>query len=92
MKELPLKELVGSVMTNEMQIARKEKEMQEEEGKKKSIALKAQEETIVEEIKINDMKDDITLIIKRVQKLMMKEKFSERNYNRRSKYKKEGLL
>ena len=43
MKELPLEELIGSLMTYEMKIARQEKEMQEE-SKKKSIALKAQEE------------------------------------------------
>ena len=35
-------------------------------------------------------KIDITLITKRVQKLMMKDKFSGRTYNRRSNYKKEG--
>ena len=54
--------------------------MQEEEGKKKSIALKAQEEKVVEETKINDMEDDIVLITKRVQKKMMKDKFSGRTY------------
>ena len=40
LKELPFKELIGSLMTYEMKIVRQEKEMQEE-GKKKSIALKA---------------------------------------------------
>ena len=40
--ELPLEELIGSLMTYEMKIVRQENEMQEEEGKKKSIALKAQ--------------------------------------------------
>ena len=59
MKELPLEELIGSLMTYEMKIVRQEKEMQEE-GQKKSIALKAQEEKVVEETKINDMEDDIT--------------------------------
>ena len=39
---------------------------------------------------INGMEDKITLIIKRVQKLMMKDKFSRKTYNRRSNYKKEG--
>ena len=43
LKELPLEELIGSLMTYEMKIARQEKEMQEE-SKKKSIALKAKEE------------------------------------------------
>ena len=66
LKELLLKELIDSLMTYEMKIARQEKEMQEEEGKKKSISLKAQEEKVVEETKINDMEDDIALIIKRV--------------------------
>ena len=43
LKELPLEELIGSLMTYEMKIARQEKEMQEE-SKKKSIALKAKKE------------------------------------------------
>ena len=43
LKELPLEELIGSLMTYEMKIARQEKEMQEER-KKKSIALKAKKE------------------------------------------------
>ena len=76
-------------MTNEMKIARQEKERQEEEGKKKSIALKAQEEKVVDETKIN-MEDDIALITKRVQKLMMKNKYGRKTYNKRSNYKKEG--
>ena len=89
LKELPLDELIGSLMTYEMKIARQEKEMQEEEGKKKSIAVKAQEEKFVEKTKINDMEDGINVITKRVQKLMMKDKFSGRTYNR-SNYKKES--
>ena len=75
LKELPLEELIGSLMTYEMKIVRQEKEIQEEEGKKKSIALKAQEEKVVDETKINNMEDDIALIIKRVQKLLMKNKY-----------------
>ena len=51
LKELPLKELIGFLMTYEMKIARQEKEMQEEEGKNKSIALKAQENKVVDETK-----------------------------------------
>ena len=74
LKELPLEELIGSLMTYEMKIARQEKEMQEKEGKKKSITLKAQEEKVVDETKINNMEDDIALMTKRVQKLMMYEK------------------
>ena len=61
-----------------------------EEGKKKSIALKAQEEKVVEETKINDMENDIAFITRRVQKLRMKDKFGGRTYNKRSNYKKEG--
>ena len=57
-----------------MKIARQEKEMQEE-SKKKSIALKAQEEKVVEEAKLSNMEDDIALITKRMQKFMMKNKF-----------------
>ena len=64
--------------------------MQKEEGKKKSIALQAQEEKVMDETKINDMEEDIVVITKRVQKLMMKDKFSGMTYNRRSNYKKEG--
>ena len=60
------------------------------ERKKKSIALKAQEEKVIEKTKINDMEDDISFITKRVQKLMMKDKFGGRTYNKRSNYKKEG--
>ena len=40
--------------------------MQEEEGKKKSIALKAQEEKVIKETKINDMEDGIAFMTKRV--------------------------
>ena len=95
LKELPLKELIGSLMTYEMKIARQEKEiqekeMQEEEDKKKSIALKAQEENVVDKIKINNMEDDISLITKRVQKIMMKNNYGGKTYNKRSNYKKEG--
>ena len=43
LKELPLEKLIGSLMTYEMKIARREKEMQEE-SKTKSIALKAKKE------------------------------------------------
>ena len=64
--------------------------MQKEEGKKKSIALQAQEEKVMDETKINDMEEDIVVITKRVQKLMMKDKFSGMTYNRRINYKKEG--
>ena len=40
LSELPLEGLIRSLMTYEMKIARQEREMQEEEDKKKSIALK----------------------------------------------------
>ena len=89
LKELPLEELIGSLMTYEMKIARQEKEMQEE-SKKKSIALKAQEEKVIQEAKLSNMEDDIALITKRMQKFMMKNKFGGKTYNKRSNYKKEG--
>ena len=38
LKELPLEELIGSLMTYEMKIARQEKEMQEESKKEKHCA------------------------------------------------------
>ena len=62
----------------------------QEESKKKSIALKAQEEKVVEEAKLSNMEDDIALITKRMQKFMMKNKFGGKTYNKRSNYKKEG--
>ena len=89
MKELPLEELIGSLMTYEMKIVRQEKEMQEE-SKKKSIVIKAQEEKVVEEAKLSNMEDDIVLITKRMQKFLMKNKFGGKTYNKRSNYKKEG--
>ena len=58
--------------------------MQEEESKKKTIALKAQEKKVVAETKINNMEYDIALITKRVQKLMMKNKFGGKTYNKRT--------
>ena len=77
-------------MTYEMKIVRQEKEIQEEKAKKKSIALKVQEDKANYETKINDMKEDIALITKRVQKLMINDKFHGNAYNIRSNYKKEG--
>ena len=90
MKELPLEELIGSLMTYEMKIARQEKEMQEE-SKKKSIALKAQQEKVVEEAKLGNMEDDITLITKRMQKFMMKNKFDGKTYNKEATTRKKVL-
>ena len=43
LNKLAFAELIGSLMTYERKIAIQENEMQEEEGKKKSIALKSQE-------------------------------------------------
>ena len=60
----------------------------QEESKKKSIALKAQEEKVVEEAKLSNMEDDIALITKRMQKFMMKNNFGGKTYNKRSNYKK----
>ena len=89
LKELHFKELIDSLMTYEMKIARQEKEMQEE-SKKKSIALKAQEEKVVEEAKFNNMEKDIADISKKIQKLIMKDKFDGRTYNKINNYKNEG--
>ena len=89
LKELPLEELIGSLMTYEMKIARQEKQMQEE-SKKTSIALKAQEEKVVEEAKFSNMEEDIADISKKIQRLIMKDKFGGRTYNKGSNYKKEG--
>ena len=40
LKDLPLEELIGSLMTYEMKISRQEKEMQEERKKRKALRLK----------------------------------------------------
>ena len=40
LKELPLEELIGSLMTYEMKITRQEKEMQEESKKRKALRSK----------------------------------------------------
>ena len=66
-------------MTYEMKIARQEREMQEEEDKKKSIALKVQEEKVIYETKINDLEEDNAHIRKRVRRLMMQDTFSGKN-------------
>ena len=49
----------------------------QEESKKKSIALKAQEEKVVEEAKFSNMEEDIVDISKKIKKLIMKDKFGE---------------
>ena len=90
LNQLPLEELIGSLMTYEMKIARLEDEMQEKEGKKKSIALKVEKEKVIEDAKINNLEEDIALITKIVQKLMMNDKFAGITYKRRNYYKKEG--
>ena len=61
------------------------------ESKKKSIALKAQEEKVVEKAKLSNMEDDIALITKRMQNFMMKNKFGGKTYNKISNYKKKVL-
>ena len=85
LKELHLEELIGSLMTYEMKIARQEKEMQEEKHCAQSSRRK-----VVEEAKLSNMEDDIALITKRMQKFMKKNKFGGKTYNKRSNYKKEG--
>ena len=90
LKELHLEELIGSFMTFQIKIAKQEKEIQKEEGKKKSITLKAQEEKVIKETKINNMEDGIAFITKKVKKLLMKDNFSGRAYNKISNYKKES--
>ena len=46
LKVLPLEELIGSLMTYEIKIARQEKELQEEEGKKKCKKKKAKRKAL----------------------------------------------
>ena len=80
--KLPMEELIGSLMTYEINLAKK---LQEVEDKKKSIALKAttKEEEDVEEEKPSEEDDDLALIIRKLNKYMKSEKFRGRKFTSR---------
>ncbi|RVX16212.1 hypothetical protein CK203_014578 [Vitis vinifera] len=73
--KLPLEELIGSLMTYEINLAKKQQEG--EDKKKKSIALKAttKEEEEVEEEKQSEEDEDLALITRKFNKFMRGERF-----------------
>ncbi|WJZ84635.1 hypothetical protein VitviT2T_004230 [Vitis vinifera] len=81
--KLPMEELVGSLMTYEINLTKKLQEG--EDKKKKSIALKAttKEEEDVEEEKPSDEDDDLALITRKLNKYMRGERFRGRKFTSR---------
>ena len=75
-----MEELIGSLMTYEINLANKLQEG--EDKKKKSIALKAttKEEKDVEEEKPSEEDDDLTLITRKLNKYMRSERFRGRKF------------
>ncbi|RVW25277.1 hypothetical protein CK203_114772 [Vitis vinifera] len=89
--KLPMEELIGSLMTYEINLTKKLQEG--EDKKKKSIALKAttKEEEDVEEEKPSDEDNDLALIIRKLKKYMRCERFRGRKFtSRRDLSKKES--
>ncbi|WJZ91388.1 hypothetical protein VitviT2T_010465 [Vitis vinifera] len=89
--KLPMEELIGSLMTYEINLAKKLQEG--EDKKKKSIALKAttKEEEDVEEEKPSKEDDDLALITRKLNKYMRNERFKGRKFtSRRDLSKKES--
>ncbi|WKA11485.1 hypothetical protein VitviT2T_028980 [Vitis vinifera] len=89
--KLPMEELIGSLMTYEINLAKKLQEG--EDKKKKSITLKAttKEEEDVEEEKLSDEDDDLALITRKLNKYMRGERFRGRKFtSRRDPSKKES--
>ncbi|KAL6330512.1 hypothetical protein AAG906_040442 [Vitis piasezkii] len=89
--KLPMEELIGSLMTYEINLAKKLQES--EDKKKKNIALKAttkKEEEIKEE-KQSEEHDDLSLITRKLKKYMRGERFGGRRFTfRRDLSKKES--
>ncbi|WJZ98619.1 hypothetical protein VitviT2T_017131 [Vitis vinifera] len=77
--KLPLEELIGSLMTYDINLAKKQQEV--EDKKKNSIALKVttKEEEEVEEEKEGEEDEDLSLITRKFNKLMRGEKFRGRS-------------
>ena len=73
--KLPMEELIGSLMTYEINLAKKLQEG--EDKKKKCITIKAttKEEGDVEEEKPSEEDDDLALIIRKLNKYMRDERF-----------------
>ena len=89
--KLPMEELIGLLMTYEINLTKKLQEG--EDKKKKSITLKAttKEEEDFEEEKPSDEDDDLTLITRKLNKYMRGERFKGRKFtSRRDPSKKES--
>ena len=78
-----MEELIGSLMTYEINLTKKLQEC--EDKKKKSIALKAttKKEEDVEEEKPSDEDDDLALITRKLNKYMRSERFRGRKFTSR---------
>ncbi|RVW87799.1 hypothetical protein CK203_043945 [Vitis vinifera] len=78
--KLPMEDLIGSLMTYEINLTKKLQE--DEDKKKKNIALKAttKEEEDVEEEKPSDEDDDLALITRKLNKYMRGERFRGRKF------------
>ena len=86
-----MEELIGSLMTYEINLAKKLQKG--EDKKKKSIALKAttKKEENVEEEKPSEKDDDLVLITRNLNKYMRSERFRGRKFtSRRDPFKKES--
>ncbi|WKA03051.1 hypothetical protein VitviT2T_021186 [Vitis vinifera] len=81
--KLPMEELIRSLMTYEINLAKKLQEG--EDKKKKSMALKAttKEEEDVEEEKSSEEDDDLALITRKLNKYMKGERFKGRKFTSR---------
>ncbi|RVX06185.1 hypothetical protein CK203_027538 [Vitis vinifera] len=80
--KLPMKELLGSLMTYEINLAKKQQE--DEDKKKKNIALKATtKEEEVEEEKQSKENDDLALITRKLNKYMRGERFRGKRFTSR---------
>ncbi|KAL6329165.1 hypothetical protein AAG906_011620 [Vitis piasezkii] len=85
--KLPLEELIGSLMTYEINLEKKQQEG--EDKKKKNIALKAttKEEEEVKEEKQSEKNEDLALITIKFNKFMRGERFRGRSEAKRRKKK-----
>ena len=91
MTKLPLEELIGSLMTYEINLAKKQQKG--EDKKKKNIALKSttKEEEEVEKEKQSKEDEDLALITRNFNKFMRGKKFKERRFTfRRNFFKNES--
>ena len=88
LSRLPLEELIGSLMTYEINLAKKQQEG--EDKKKKSITLKAttKEEEEVEEEKQTKEDEDLALITRKFNKFMRGERFKGRRFASRRDFSK----